>query len=183
MNCPKCNSKLVDGCCIKCGYLNNGNQIENKNIDKNEDLKIFNKDFDRINLNKNLLLVFILGPLYFSYMGYFFLGTILGILDYLLFYYVMNNIDTSISLLFGTLPFGLLYIFINKLFYVVFANYTCLLIDKIKVKIIKNKYKENYKEKLKEHKYHKYYLLFTIIIYMVLILMFIISRRIKNGLL
>ena len=182
MNCPKCNSKLVDGCCIKCGYLSNGNQICNRNIDKNEDMKLFNKGFDKINLNKNLLLVFTFGPLYFSYMGYFFVGTILGVLDYFLFYFVMNNIEISISI-FGTLPFGLLYLFINRLFYIVFANYICLQVDKVKIKIIKNRYKDNYKEKLNAHKYHRHYLLFTIIIYIILILMFIIYKGINNGLL
>jgi len=182
MNCPKCNSKLVNGCCIKCGYLSNGNQIENKNIDKNEDLKLFNKDFDKLNLNKNLLLVFILGSLYFSYMGYFFLGTILGILNYFLFYFVMNNIEISISI-FGTLPVGILYFFINRLLYIIVANYICLQIDKVKIKIIKTRYKDQYKEKLNSHRYHKYYLFITIVIYVILILMFIISRRIKNGLL
>ena len=100
MKCIKCNGKIVDGCCVRCGYLENGNQIKTKVKDKNEDLKLFNKDFYIINQNKNLLLVFILGPLYFSYRGYFFIGTILGIIDYLIFYYSMN-LFSILTIIFG----------------------------------------------------------------------------------
>jgi len=178
MICPKCNGKIVDGCCTKCGYLENGNRIENNNIDKNEDLKLFNKDFEIINENRNLLWVFILGPLYFSYRGYFFLGTILGLIDYFIFYYFIN---TSIMVLvFGITMIGPIYILINRLIYIIFSNYICLLIDKIKIKRIKKKYKESYKEKLKEYKHNKYYLIFSIIIYLALI--FIITKIIQNGL-
>ena len=181
MNCIKCNGKIVDGCCIKCGYLDSGNQIENIQIDKNEDLKLFNKDFDIIIQNKNLLLVFILGPLYFSYRGYFFLGTILGIIDYLIFYYSMNLFNILV-IIFGGFQISMICFFINRLIYIIFSNYLCVLIDKFKIKKLKKKYKENYKDKLKEYKHNKYYLLITLLIYFILIMMFIISRRIQNGL-
>lgn len=179
MKCLKCNSQIIDGCCIKCGYLENGNQINYKEIDRYEDLKLFNKNFDKINQNKNLLLIFILGPLYFSYMGYFFLGTVMGLIDYFLLYYTMNNI----LWIFGNSSLTIIYFLVDRLIYIVLSNQICILIDKIKIKLIKRKYKENYKDKLKEYKHHKYYLLFTLIIYYILILMFIISRGIKNGLL
>ncbi|MBR6690538.1 MAG: hypothetical protein IKL65_04335 [Bacilli bacterium] len=181
MKCSRCNGKIVDCCCVKCGYLENGNKIENKEIDKNEDLKLFNKDFDIINRNKNLLLIFILGPLYFSYRGYFFLGTILGLIDLFAFYYSMNLLSIAIFI-FGSTYVSLFYLLINRLIYIIFANYICVLIDKLKVKRIKKKYKEDYKNKLKEYKHNKYYLLITLIIYLILFIMFIISKGIKNGL-
>ena len=185
MICPKCNFKLVNGCCVKCGYLSNGNQVKNIDIDKNEDLKLYNKNFYALNQNKNLLLITLLGPLYFSYMGYFFIGTILGILDFISFislpvlYNLMFNTNNVFSI---TSPSVQIYIIINRLIYILFANYICLLIDKIKVNYIKKKYKDNYKEKLKNYKHKKYYLLLTLLVYVILILIFIISRRIKNGL-
>jgi len=182
MNGPKCNGKIVDGCCVNCGYLENGNQIKNKNIDKNEDLRLFNKDFDTIITNKNLLLIFILGPLYFSYRGYFFLGTILGIIDYLVFYYSMNLFNILV-LIFGGFQVAIICFFINRLIYIIFSNYICVLIDKFKIRRLKKKYKENYKNKLKEYKHNKYYLLITLIIYLILIMSFIILKRIQNGLL
>ena len=181
MKCDKCGGQIIDGCCIKCGYLENGNKIEIKESCKNEDLKLFNKDFSIISENKNLLLVFILGPLYFSYRGYFFIATILGILDYLLFYYSMNSIPYIILLISNSF-IGVLYFFINRLIYIIFSNYICILIDKLKIKRIKKKYKENYKQKLKEYKHNKYYLLITFVIYLILILMFVIIKRIQNGL-
>lgn len=180
MKCPKCNSEIMDGCCIKCGYLLNGNQIEEKDADKFKEQKIFNKDFDKINRNKNLLLVWILGPLYFSYRGYFLMGTILGIIDYFVFYWFMNIITLN---LFGNTPLVFLFLLVDRLIYVVFANYICLLIDKIKIKLIMKTYKDNYIDKLRKYKHKKIYLLFTIVIYIVLIFLFFMIRRYKNGLL
>jgi len=183
MRCEKCDGKIVGGCCTKCGTLQNGNKIMQVEVDKNEDLKLYNKDFDIINQNKNLFLIFLLGPLYFSYRGYFLLGTVLGIVDYLLLYYMMNNVLNIIIFILGSMWVFLLYMFINRLFYIIFSNYLCLLIDKYKVKKIKEKYKKNYKSILKKHKHNKYYLMLTIVVYLFLILLFVISRGIKNGLL
>lgn len=182
MKCIKCNGKIVDGCCVHCGYLENGNQIKQKNKDKNEDLKLFNKDFDIIIQNKNLLLVFILGPLYFSYRGYFFIGTILGILDYLIFYFSMNSFSI-LTIIFGGFQVASIYFLVNRLIYIIFSNYICILIDKFKIKMKKKKYKDKYQEKLKEYKHNKYYLLITLIIYVIIIIIFTIIKRIQNGLL
>lgn len=182
MNCPKCNGKIIDGCCIKCGYLSNGNKIKNVEIDKNEDIKLFNKDFEVISQNKNLLLIFILGPLYFSYRGYFFIGIILGIVDCLLFYYLMN-ISEILVFIFGSFQIFMIYFSINRLIYIIFSNYVCILIDKFKIKSIKKKYKECYKEKLKQYKHNKFYLLLTLLIYVMLICGIIMIKRLKTGLL
>jgi len=182
MNCPKCNSEFMDGCCIKCGYMLNGNQIEEKNADKFKEQKLFNKDFDKINRNKNLLLVWILGPLYFSYRGYFFIGTALGIIDYFIFYLFMNSITLNF-LIFGNILLVFLFFLLDRLIYVVLANYICLLIDRVKIKVIRKIYKDNYIDKLRRYKHHKIYFLFTIIIYIVLIFIFFMIRRYKNGLL
>ena len=143
MRCEICDGKLVGGCCTKCGALQNGNQIKEVEIDKNEDLKLYNKDFDIVNQNKNLFLIFIFGP----------------------------------AIVF------ILYMLINRLFYVIFSNYICLLIDKYRVKKIKEKYTKNYKSILKKHKHNKYYFILTLIVYFVLIALFVIVKGIKNGLL
>lgn len=182
MNCKRCNGKIVDGCCVKCGYMDNGNNIQNIEVDKNEDLKLFNKDFNIIVQNQNLLLIFILGPLYFSFRGYFFIGTILGILDYLLFYYIMD-LSKILIIVFGGFQIGMINFFINRLIYIIFSNYICLLIDKLKINRIKKKYKENYKEKLKNYKHNKYYLLLTLLIYLIILGIFVVIKRIQNGLL
>lgn len=183
MRCKKCDGKIIGGCCTKCGLLQNGNKINEAEIDKNEDLKLFNEDFDVINQNKNLFLIFIFGPLYFSYRGFFLLGTVLGIVDYLLLYYLMNNVLNIVIFIFGPGLVFILYILINRLLYVIFSNYVCLLIDKYKVKKIKEKNQKNYKKILKKYKHNKYYFILTLAVYFVLILLFVVSRGIKNGLL
>ena len=182
MNCSKCNGKIVDGCCIKCGHLDNGNNIQKKEVDKNEDLKLFNKDFDIIAQNKNLLLIFMLGPLYFSYRGYFIIGTILGIIDYLMLYYIMN-LSEILIIIFGSFQILMLYLSINRLIYIIFSNYLCIIIDKIKIKRIKKKYNKKYKEKLKSYKHNKYYLLLTLLVYLIIVGIFVVVKRIQNGLL
>ena len=180
MNCSKCGGKIVDGCCIKCGYMVNGNKIKSTSEDKNYELKIFNKNFDKICMNKNLLLIALLGPLYFSYMGHFFLGTILVIFD--IVYFIASNMFTSIlnMVFFNMLSVTLLKIFIvvfNRLLYIIFANKICLLLDKLKIKKIKKKYKENYIEKLENYKHHKYYLLLTVIIYLIALVAYVTIKR------
>lgn len=180
MKCEKCGGKIIDGSCIKCGYLVTGEQIEEKNIDKYEDLKLFNGDFDIINRNKKQYLPFIFGPIYISYRGHLIMGTILGLIDYLLFYLIVIN---NMFMLFSNILMIYISIFINRIFWATISNSICLLLDKLKVKQIKNKYKNNYKIKLKKYKHHKIYALITILIYLILILAFVISRRIENGLL
>ena len=95
MNCPNCNGKIIDGCCINCGYLINGNKIDksNETEDKYFLQKMFNDDFDTIYRNKNIFLVFILGPLYFSYRGYFIIGTMLTFIDFLIYSVALEVIN------------------------------------------------------------------------------------------
>ena len=116
-----------------------------------------------------------LGPLYFSYRGYLVLGIIAVLLDYILVYYVGNHISHII--------WFYLYIFFNRILYSKFANSICLLIDNIKIKYIIKFNKDNYLEKLREHKHRKICLFFTIIFYFIAILVFGLIRRYKNGLL
>lgn len=178
MYCEKCKGKVVDGVCIKCGKIKDGDKIEEKNIDKFEDLKLFNKDFDSINRNKKQYLPFIFGPIYISYRGHFFTGTILVLVDYLLFYFIVLN---NILNIFSSVIMIYLYIFIDRLLWATFSNPICISLDKIKIKQIKNKYKENYKYELKVYKHRKIYSVLTVLIYIILILIFIKIKRIQNG--
>ncbi len=60
MKCPNCKKKMKRNFCIYCGYMNNGNFINNKPfVIKETDLELFlGKRFDVINRNKNLFTVF-----------------------------------------------------------------------------------------------------------------------------
>jgi len=175
MICPKCNIKLNRGCCIKCGYMENGNTIkleETKN-EKFEYQKLFNKNFDAMYRNEKIFFSLILGPLYFSYRGHFIFGTILVLIDAFLFYFV-NAVFSYMSLY---IIWIFLYILLNRLLYATLSNSICLFIDDIRIKQIKKKYKEDYIYKLEKYKHRKIYLLLTILFYIVLIGIIMIINR------
>lgn len=171
MECKKCGGKIVNNVCIKCGYFINGEQIEEKNIDKFKELKLFNEDFYIINNNKKQYIPFLIGPIYISYRGHILTGTILGILDCLLFYLIVIN---NVFMLFSNTILIYIAILINRIFWASFSNSICLILDKIKIKQIKSKYKDNYIYKLKTYKHHKIYALITLLIYVMLIVIYII---------
>lgn len=185
MKCTNCGGKIIDGCCISCGRLTNGNIVDvNKETeDKFYLQKLFNDNFDIIYRNKSLFLVFVLGPLYFSYRGYFIIGTIFTFIDFLIYcfngmiisVFVVNPILASILRTFG--------IIFYRLIYCIFANTVCCLIDNLKIKRIKRKYKENYIKRLANYKHRRIYLLLTILFYLIPIVLFAIVRRYQNGLL
>ena len=168
MKCPKCNSDIVDGCCVRCGYLLNGNFVRNREVEKNEDLKLFNKDYESLLYNKKLLLIFILGPLYFSYRGFLITSLLSIIIDRYLYFLFMDIVNHSIFML-SSFSMQLIYFVISRLIYVIFSNSICILIDKLKIKMYKMIYKENCKEKISNHKHHKFYLIIAIVVYIILI--------------
>lgn len=181
MKCPKCEIELINGCCLRCGYLPNGNQIKYnyETIDKFKEQKLFNKNFDTMYRNEKLYINFILGPLYFSYRGHFILGTISVFIDFLLFWLVGN-----IAAMFSFFPIIMcVYMAINRIIYSGFSNVICLLIDNIRIKSIKKRCKDNYLEKLKDYKHKKIYLLLTILFYLIPIVIFALLRRYQNGML
>ena len=155
MICPKCNIELDKGICLKCGFMENGEQIEQfKKDDKYTDIRIYNEDFEVMNTNQNKYLNFILGPLYFSFRKHLIIGTIISLLAFLVLYLEMKL--TQYFLLIGTLCTLLaffnitFYIIINRVLYMAFSNVICLKLDELKIKIIK-KHNKKYIEKLVKH--------------------------------
>ena len=83
MVCPKCNINLDRGICLKCGYMENGEQIEQyKPNDKYTDIRIYNEDFETMNQNQKKYINLIMGPLYFSYRNHILAGTIISIISF-----------------------------------------------------------------------------------------------------
>ncbi len=185
MNCPNCNGKIIDGCCINCGYLINGNKIDksNETEDKYFLQKMFNDDFDTIYRNKNIFLVFILGPLYFSYRGYFIIGTMLTFIDFLIYCFNVTIVNRFVLNSIFSTPLIIFCVVFSRTIYCLFANTICLLIDKIKIKVIKKIYKDKYIEKINDYKHRKIYLILTVLFYLVPIILFVIIKRYQNGLL
>ena len=74
MKCPKCGKKMTKDFCMFCGYMLNGNYIHKTNYKVNDLAKALGDDYDKVIRNENKFLIFFLGPLYFAYRNYFFLG-------------------------------------------------------------------------------------------------------------
>lgn len=171
IKCPKCQSEVLDDCCIKCGYMINGNMVKLEEApDKNLDLKLFDKDFDKICRNENYYIPLIMGPLYFLYRSNFWLGFLFVIADFFLLIFVFYIISYLKMLAHFLL---MLYIVINRIMYAAFANELCIFIDKIKIKKIKKKYGQKYREKLLSHHNRIFFVILTLEIYILLFILMI----------
>ena len=179
MKCPKCNVKLEKGICLKCGYMENGEQIERfKKKDKYTDIRIYNDEFETMNHNENKIINLLLGPLYFSYRNHLITGTIISILSYIIFTFEMKLTESFLEI--GTLCTLLavinitIYIVINRVLYMTFSNAICIELDKIKIKMIK-KHNKNYINKLVEHKSKTLLTLLIQILFYIIIGIFILK--------
>ena len=148
MECPRCNIELENGICLKCGFVSDGEQIEQfKKHDKYTDIRIYNLDFEEMNTNQNKFVNFLMGPLYFSFRNHLIAGTIISLLAFLVlsFEIKITNYLLSIGTLCTLLAFFnvTFYIIINRVLYMAFSNPICIALDNLKIKIIKRK-KKNY---------------------------------------
>lgn len=179
MICPKCNIKLEKGICLKCGYMENGEQIEQfKKEDKYTDIRIYNEDFEQMNTNQNKIVNFLLGPLYFSFRKHLIIGTIISLLAFLVLYIEIKitnyflQIGTLCTLLaFFNITF---YIIINRILYMALSNPICLALDKMKIKIIKQRNK-NYIDKFVNHNAKSILTLLIQILIYIIITVFILK--------
>jgi len=153
--CPKCSGIMVKDCCIKCGYMSNGNVAGSYiPIDNYKDLKIYDNNFDEMYRNENTIVIFLLGPLNFSYRNHPFIGGILSVVHILLFFKVSEFLNPVSKINYFTyLLFHLFYLLIIRVLYCVFVNRIILKIDMMKIKMIKkiSKSKEEYYAKLNNH--------------------------------
>lgn len=173
MKCPKCNSNMMNGCCLKCGYMSNGNYVNKEEIKRNiSDIELFDKDYDKMNRNSNSYLPFMLGPFYLSYKGNFWLGFFLGIFDYLI--RILSSLTTI------PLVCMIIYFIISRLSYLIFANQLCIFLDKKKISKIKSKYGDNYKEILNKHHNKISYIFLTIILYIFIVWLIFLFIKYKK---
>lgn len=182
MNCPKCNGKMMSNCCIKCGYLESGHKVSLKyNKDENEDIKIYEEKYDTLLHNDNWYVPFIMGPLYLSYKGNLLLGSFLTYLDIAircLLFSIPSFLPNELLIIpfFSQLGFYsyIIYVIISKMIYAAVLNHIVLKMDYMKINRLKEKYKNNYKDKLYKNKNHPLYVLITILT-LILFLFIIIS--------
>ena len=129
MNCPKCGKPLHKDFCMHCGYMLNGNIIDTKKkIEASKLEKYLGNDYEAIIHNENTKIIFFLGPLYFSYHNYFFLGTILSFFDT---YIILKSriiaqtfLNTNIINFYLNfdIPIMIITFLISRLFYIMTAN-------------------------------------------------------------
>lgn len=156
MNCPKCNAKIRNNCCVGCGYMTNGNYVRiNSSTINHKDLRIYNDSFEEMTRNEKKFITFILGSFYFSYRNHFLIGILISTFDILflcfIFEWFMDFFAPSdLLMLYLVYIYILLYIIINRIFYMTFANMVCLKLDELRLKRLKSKHK-NYEELISRH--------------------------------
>ena len=175
--CPKCNFYMKDNYCVKCGYYE-GKSISNldKYQESNNDLKILLKDdYQKIIYQKNLLLIFLLGPLYFGYYHCCF---------YSLMFIPVEFIFVCIlgMMTYGSLLFIMLSLFVSRISYVIFSNALLIKMLNKRIKKIKSVYSENYKEVLFSMKEKSFfYLIIPVLFYLLVIVIWVIIYRTYRG--
>lgn len=160
VKCPKCNSNMINNCCVKCGYMTNGNISGTILPDKKEDLKLYNKDFEKMNMNENKFSVFLFKSSYIAHQDHLLFSVLISVIwsiidvlitkfYYFLFVEVLIYINGAFAILFPVM--SLIHFFIERIIYVMFANTICLKLDELKIKKIKEN-NDNYKIVLKNNK-------------------------------
>lgn len=156
----------------------NGNII-NKNTHPAFDLeKALGNDYDKIIRNENISFIFFIGPLYFAYRNYFFLGLLLEFINigsYLFFcrnmYIILGNLPVLYSYV-----FLFSYFVLNKLFWMMVCNPIYTFIINRKIKKIKKKYgnnKDDYIINIKIRNIYKLNLLIILFITLPFIILFL----------
>lgn len=177
--CPKCNFYLTDNYCVKCGYTKNVFVNDNNQYNNTNDIELYLKNtYPKIVYNKNLLCIFILGPLYFSYFKFYLLGFILFTIEFMISY-LINNI-------FGPLGFGiepiLIFYLLSRLIYVIGSNSILLKLLNKKLTALKEQDAITYQEKILPAEPCSLLSLTIGIAYAILFMsLFLVWYRIQNG--
>lgn len=142
--CPKCGKIKRFNYCIFCGYMDNGNTIDANKPKEPLDIEIYlGERYEKINRNTNALSLFILGPFYFFYNKFPLIGLLLILIDYLA--------CSLLCLLFTSIFIRPIFIFILwRILYSAVGNMLYLELCKFRIKKIKNKYPDTYKDVLLE---------------------------------
>lgn len=167
MKCPKCKSKMIDGVCIKCGYMKNGGMISVSYDEKKSDLEIYEKDYDDMIHNKKLWKPYLLGTFYIGYKGHVIIGVLLSFIEVVCFYYVYRFFEGfafTFQLVFALMMSLTFWIFVRLILAGV-LNTFILYLDKRSIEKIKKNNPKNYKIILASHKSNSPFLLFLNIIF------------------
>lgn len=168
MKCPKCHINSPGDFCVRCGYIDEETRMKTHkiNFEKSDLEKYLKNYYTRVLYNQNKKIVFLLGPLYFAYLNYFYLSFVLGIID-----------------IFVTLSFGYLFestfvmvisFILNRFLYVMFANSLYMYLTNKKISKWKKKYDKDYIKILQTKKSKNYFLPLLVITSYVVLGIFVI---------
>ena len=166
MKCPKCKSKMIDGVCIKCGYMKDGISVKVNYDYQKSDLELYEKDYDKMIHNKGLLKPYLLGCLYIGYKGHLITGVLLSFIELTVFYYIYRFFEAfafNYQIAFGLIMTLILWIFI-RLLLAGFLNSFILYLDKRSIEKIKKNSFKNYKAILVNHNSNRAFFLFVNIV-------------------
>ena len=167
MKCPRCKCKMIDGVCIKCGYMKSGNKISVSYDDKKSDLEIYEKDYDDMIHNRKLWKPYLLGTFYIGYKGHVITGVLLSFIEVVCFYYVYRFFESFAmwyQFVFGLFMSLTLWIFVRLILAGVLNSFI-LYLDKRSIKKIIKVNSKNYKFILASHRSNSSFLLFLNIIF------------------
>ncbi len=162
--CPKCGFTLTNNkLCAKCGYVKGMFMQDMTKYNSIEsDLDLFLKEkWEKYIYNENNLLIFLLGPLFFSYSGFFWIGMILTFISFRIGFLIYYNL--------GLIIFLSCFLFVRFL-YMTFLNTIVLWLINLKISLLKKHYVD-YKIKIEKIKP-------TSVIYVVLAFIMAISLSI-----
>lgn len=177
MKCPKCHNEMKDNCCMRCGYMNNGNYVTCIDKEpKNKDMYIYNKNFEAMYRNENVIIPMIFGGLYLAYVGHIISGILLIIIDFFLWYF--TNLFLSCIPIIGQLyiPNQIIYIVVTRMIFGAIINPYALWLDRRKVDRIKKKYPTCYEKKLIRH-HHS--ILYVVMLFEIVVIGIIIIARLN----
>lgn len=176
--CPKCGFHLTNHTyCVKCGYTKNVFSTDMKKYTNQNDVELYMKNsYKKVVYNKNLFLIFLLGPLYFSYFKFYGIGFLLFFLEFMGAYFIFY--------FFFTFGFGIeplvIYYLGSRFFYVIIANFVLLKLIRKRVNSMKKE--KNYQEKIASESSCSLRSLFISIVFVCfLLLLFLVWYRIQNG--
>lgn len=176
-NCPKCGFKMTDNYCVKCGYVSKVFIYDLDKYDLVNDVYRYMKDsYQKVIYNKNLLLIFILGPMYFSYFKFYIMGFMLFVLELIVAYFINNLFMYSRYELY----YLLFYYFCVRLLYIIFSNF--VLLKLIRRRLNRWKQRDDYKIKISNSTACSIFsLLGSVLLIILILVVFVIWYRLKNG--
>ena len=169
MNCPKCGKTSKSDFCIYSGYKEDGTYIKNKPAEETLLELYFDEDFEKFSFNKNWILSFLLGPLFFIRYKVILPGILFTIIDSLCNFFILEISTMTLTSGF-TILVRLFYFIFERLLWCTMNNILLTYFIEKKLERIKIENPDNYKSIIFEKSNHRTISYFFIIFIFILLL-------------